>query len=150
MSQFFHGVHSGLTACSCSRQYPATSHSHWRGVGQQFHRPQATAWSTLCKGNVLHCMRQMVVTPNTDWFSDPQPYFFLCVCDPQTHLYSQSCDIQRLDPKEFISTDWLPYMNCNSVKSLKLLHVAFIFLSSVHILSRNTCVVKSNVITVLL
>ncbi len=29
-----------MTACSSSRQYPATSHSHWRGVDQ--HIPQAT------------------------------------------------------------------------------------------------------------
>ncbi len=25
----------------------------------------------LCEGDVLHCVRQMVVTPDTDWFSDP-------------------------------------------------------------------------------
>jgi hypothetical protein len=37
--------------------------------------PQATIkWSTLCKGDVSHCMRQMVVIPVTDWFSDPRPY----------------------------------------------------------------------------
>ncbi len=35
------------------------------------HRPQTTTWSTLCEGDVLHCVRQMVVTPDTDWFSDP-------------------------------------------------------------------------------
>ncbi len=34
--------------------------------GSTFHRPQ----STLCKRDVLHCMRQMVVTPDTD-ISDP-------------------------------------------------------------------------------
>ncbi len=39
--------------------------------GPTFHRPQSTTWSTLCEGDVLHCMRQMVVTPDTDWFSDP-------------------------------------------------------------------------------
>ncbi len=36
-----------------------------------FHRPQSTTWSTLCEGDVLHCVRQMVVTPDTDWFLDP-------------------------------------------------------------------------------
>ncbi len=41
--------------------------------GPTFHRPQSTTWSTLCEGDVLHCMRQMVVTPDTDWFSDPPP-----------------------------------------------------------------------------
>ncbi len=38
--------------------------------GPTFHRPQSTTWSTLCEGDVLHCVRQMVVTPDTDWFSD--------------------------------------------------------------------------------
>ncbi len=32
--------------------------------------PQSTTWSTLCEGDVLHCGRQMVVTPDTDWFLD--------------------------------------------------------------------------------
>ncbi len=41
--------------------------------GPTFHRPQSTTWSTLCEGDVLHCVRQMVVTPDTDWFSDPPP-----------------------------------------------------------------------------
>jgi hypothetical protein len=36
--------------------------------------------------------------------------------------------VTRLGPNEFISIDGFPYMNCNSVESLKLLHVAFIFL----------------------
>ncbi len=40
--------------------------SHWVHA----YRPQSTTWSTLCEGDVLHCMRQMVVTPDTDWFSD--------------------------------------------------------------------------------
>ncbi len=29
--------------------------------GPTFHRPQSTTWSTLCEGDVLHCMRKMVV-----------------------------------------------------------------------------------------
>ncbi len=41
--------------------------------GPTFHRPQSTTWSTLCEGDVLHCVRQMVVTPDTDWFSDTNP-----------------------------------------------------------------------------
>jgi hypothetical protein len=36
--------------------------------GTTFYRPQ----STLCEGDVSHCMRQ----PDTDWFSNPRPYFF--------------------------------------------------------------------------
>ncbi len=34
--------------------------------GPAFHSPQSTTWSTLCEGDVLHCVRQMVVTPDTD------------------------------------------------------------------------------------
>ncbi len=41
--------------------------------GATFHRPHSTTWSTLCKGDMLHCVRQMVVTPDTDWFSGPPP-----------------------------------------------------------------------------
>ncbi len=41
--------------------------------GQTLHRPQSTTWSTLCEGDVLHCVRQMVVRPDTDWFSYPPP-----------------------------------------------------------------------------
>ena len=37
--------------------------------GPTFHRPQSTTWSTLCEGDV----RQMVVTSDTDWFSDHPP-----------------------------------------------------------------------------
>ena len=46
-------------------------------IGTTFHRPQSTAWSTLCEGDVSRCMKQMVVTPEADWFSDPCPYPFL-------------------------------------------------------------------------
>lgn len=34
------------------------------------YRPQLTTWSTLHQGDVLHCMGQMVVTPDTGWFSE--------------------------------------------------------------------------------
>uniref|UniRef100_A0A673YZD5 TBC1 domain family member 22B n=1 Tax=Salmo trutta TaxID=8032 RepID=A0A673YZD5_SALTR len=34
--------------------------------GRTFHRPQSTAGSTLCKGDVSRCMKQMVVTPDTE------------------------------------------------------------------------------------
>ncbi len=39
--------------------------------GPTFHRPQSTTWSNLCEGDVLYCMRQIVVTPDTDWFLEP-------------------------------------------------------------------------------
>jgi hypothetical protein len=49
--------------------------------------PQSTAWSTLWKGDVLRCMRQMVVTPDTDWFSDPRPNLFIGICDQQMYVF---------------------------------------------------------------
>jgi hypothetical protein len=42
--------------------------------------------------------------------SDPNPYFFMMhICIPNHVKYM----------------DWFLYMNCNSVKSLKLLHLYF-------------------------
>jgi hypothetical protein len=103
-----------------------------------FHRPPSTAWSTLCE-DVSQCMKKMVVTPDTDWFSDTRPYLFLRYLWPtDAYLYSQSCETHRLGPHLFISIDWFAYMNCNSVKSLTLLHVAFIFLFSVHLNMSNS------------
>ncbi len=43
--------------------------------GPTSHSPQSTTWSTLCEGDVLHCVREMVVTPDTDWFSVSFCYF---------------------------------------------------------------------------
>jgi hypothetical protein len=40
-------------------------------VGTTFHRP--LAWSTQ-QTNRRDCMSQTVVTPDTDWFSDPRHY----------------------------------------------------------------------------
>jgi hypothetical protein len=92
ISQFFHDLHTQIchplsmfgmlwigvctTLCSISHQYSENLRSHFLRSGTTFHRPQSTAWLTLCEGGVSHCMRQMVVTPDTDWFSDPCPYLF--------------------------------------------------------------------------
>ncbi len=59
------------TACSSACQYPATSHSLWRGVDQHSTGHNQQPEQSLWEGDVLHCMRQMVVTPDTDWFLDP-------------------------------------------------------------------------------
>ncbi len=85
-SQFLHGQHTRQTCHPLSMFVMS-----WIGVydsvfqflpisskftqplkksGPTFHGPQSTTWSTLCEGDVLHCMRQMVFTPDTDWFSD--------------------------------------------------------------------------------
>ncbi len=88
-SQFLHGQHA-LRTCDPLNMFGML----WIGVydsvfqflpissnfaqplkrsGPTFHRPQSTTWSTLCEGDVLHCVRQMVVTSDTDWFLDPPP-----------------------------------------------------------------------------
>ena len=147
MSQFFHDLHThqtplsmfgmlwmtSMTACSSSRRYPATSHSRRnRRSGTTFHRPQSTAWSTLCEGDVLHCMRQIVVTPDTDWFSDPDPYLLFL-----RYLCPQSCEIYRFRPNEFISIDWFPYMNCNLGKIFEIVACCVsIFVQCISIIDR--------------
>ncbi len=84
-SQFLHGQHTHRTCHPLSMfgmlwigvywqrvpvscQYPATSHHHWRGVDQH---TQATI-NNLINSMWRRCVAlQMVVTPDTDWFSDP-------------------------------------------------------------------------------
>ncbi len=86
-SQFLHGQHTQRTCHPLSMfgmlwigvydsvfQFLPISSNFTQPLkrsGPTFHRPQSTTWSTLCEGDVSHCMRQMVVTPETDWFSDP-------------------------------------------------------------------------------
>ncbi len=88
-SQFLHGQHTHWTCHPLSmfgmlwigiydsvfQFLPISSNfaQPLKRSGPTFHRPQSTTWSTLCEGDVLHCVRQMVVTPDTDWFSDPPP-----------------------------------------------------------------------------
>lgn len=40
-------------------------------IGPTFYRPQSTTWLTLCKEVLMHSVREMVVPPYTDWFSEP-------------------------------------------------------------------------------
>ncbi len=86
-SQFLHGQHTHRTCHPLSmfgmllisvydtvfQFLPISSNfaQPLKRSGPTFHRSQSTTWSTLCEGDVLHCVRQMVVTPDTDWFSDP-------------------------------------------------------------------------------
>ncbi len=83
-SQFLHGQHTHQTCHPLSmfgmlwigvynsvfQFLPISSNfaQPLKRSGPTFHRPQST---TLCEGDVLHCVRLMVVTPDTDWFSDP-------------------------------------------------------------------------------
>lgn len=50
------------TVCSSSFHYPATTHSHFKRRGPKFHRPQPTTWSTLWEIDVLHKVKQMMIT----------------------------------------------------------------------------------------
>jgi hypothetical protein len=121
-SQLFHGLHT---------HNMSPIEQVWDALGQHVRQrvplrtaieeewdniPQATINSLkICQGKwwsheILTC------------FVIHTPTFIL------TYLYSQSCEIHRLGPNECIYIDWFTYMICNSLKSLKLLHVAFIFL----------------------
>ena len=91
-SNFFNGLHTHQTCHPLSMfgmlwiyvsdsmfQFPPLSSNFaqpLKKIGTTLHRPRSTAWSTLCEEDVSHCMRQMVVTPDAYWFSDPYPYFF--------------------------------------------------------------------------
>ncbi len=77
-SQFLHGQHTHRTCHPLSmfgmlwidvydsvfQFLPKSSNfaQPLKRSGPTFHRPQSTTWSTLCEGDVLHCVRQMVVT----------------------------------------------------------------------------------------
>ena len=113
-------------------QFPPISSNFAQRSGTTFHRPQSTAWSTLCEGDVaLYEANGGHTRYGLVFWSTPLPYIkYLWWTD--TYLYSQSCEVHRLGPNEFLSIDWCPYMNCNSVKSMKLLHVEFIFLLSIY------------------
>jgi hypothetical protein len=67
-----------------------------------------------------------------DWLGQLPGGWAYALPGPSMAAPLPSCEIHRLRPNEFISIDWFPYMNWNSVKSLKVLHVAFIFLFSIN------------------
>ncbi len=87
ISQFLHGQHTHRTCHPWSMfgmlwigvndsvlQFLPISSNFTQPLkrsGLTSHRPQSTTWSTLCEGDVLHCVRQMLVTPDTEWFSHP-------------------------------------------------------------------------------
>ena len=90
MSQFFHGLHTHLICHPLSMfgmlwinvydsvfQFPSISSNsaqplkrRQRSTGHNQQPDQLYVKKLLC------CMRQIVVTTDTDWFSDPRPYFF--------------------------------------------------------------------------
>jgi hypothetical protein len=86
ISQFSHGLHTHQACLPLSMfvmlwidmydsLFPPISNNFAQPSkmsGTTFHRPQSTAWSTLCGWDMARCMRQMVVTPVPDWFSDPR------------------------------------------------------------------------------
>ena len=72
----------------------------------------------------------VVVTPDTDWFSDPCPY--LGICDHQMHICIPS-HVKAIDEglmNSFQLADFLIW-TVTQINSLKFLHVALIFLISV-------------------
>ncbi len=61
------GVYDSLLSISSNFAQPL------KRSGPAFHRPQSKTWSTLCEDDVLHCVRQMVATPDTECFFNPPP-----------------------------------------------------------------------------
>uniref|UniRef100_A0AAZ3P5A2 Tc1-like transposase DDE domain-containing protein n=1 Tax=Oncorhynchus tshawytscha TaxID=74940 RepID=A0AAZ3P5A2_ONCTS len=66
--------------------------------------PQATI-NSLINYAKLCCTRKMLVTPDTDWFSDPQPYLSFKVSVTNRCISVFPCKIYRLGPNEFILND---------------------------------------------
>lgn len=70
------GCSGSMYTAACSLLLPTSSNLteplKWRRekkCGPTFQRPQSTTRSTLCEGDMLHCMRQMVtqmITPDTN------------------------------------------------------------------------------------
>ena len=74
------------TLCSSSCQYPATTHSYWRGVGQHStgHNQQP---DQLYAKEMSCCMWQMVVTPRCRLvFWSTALLFFSSICDQPMHI----------------------------------------------------------------
>ncbi len=75
-SQFLHGLHTHRTCHPLSMfgmLWIGVYYSVFQFLPISSNFTQTT-WSTpLCEGDVLHCVRQMMITPDTDWFSDPPP-----------------------------------------------------------------------------
>ena len=96
------------TVCSSSRQYPETSHSHWRGLEQHstgHNRQSDQFYAKKMSGQIL-----------TVFLIHAPTFFLRCLWQTDAYLCSQSCEIYSVGPDEFIKIDWFPYMNCNSVK----------------------------------
>ena len=94
---------------SSSRQCPATLHNHWRGVGQHSkghsQQPDQLYAKEMCPAAWGKWWSYQILTG----FLIHAPTLFLMYLWPtDPYLYSQSCEINRLGPNEFILNDWFP------------------------------------------
>jgi hypothetical protein len=144
MFQFFHGLHTHSPNRShIEHVWDALDWRVWQRVPtniQQLCTVIEEEWDNIQQATINSLINSMwrrcVMLDEANcifyhiWtgFLIHSPTFFKGICDQQMHI----C-IPRLGSNLFISIDWFPYMNCNSVKSLKLLHVALMFLFSVYI-----------------
>ena len=123
MSHFFHGLHTyqtchplsmfGMlwiyactTACSSSWQYPVTFHSHWRGGGQHSTSHNQEPDQLYAK-EMSRCMRHIVVTSDTDWFSDLHSTFFITVSVNNRCMSVFPVTWNPLNKALFIYFNWL-------------------------------------------
>ena len=136
MSQFLHGLHTHQTI---EHVWDAL---YWRvrqrvpvpANIQQLHTAIDEEWDNIPQATInslINSTRRRCVAMHCFWIHAPTFFKLRCLWPTDAYLYSQSCEVHRLGFNEFISIDWFPYINCNSVKSWKLLHFVFIFLFSV-------------------
>ena len=140
MSQFFHGM------SHLEHIWDALDRRVWQRVPvpiyiQQLRKAIEEEWDNIPQATINSLInsiqRRCVVLHEANgghtrywlvFWSTPLPYFLRVLWPTDGYLYLQSCEIHRLGPNEFIAIDRFPHMNCNTVKSLKLFHVAFYIL----------------------
>ena len=130
MSQFLHVLHTHLLSLighvwddldqHARQRVPSNVTQPLKGSRTTFHMLQSTAWSihAMCHAALGKWWSHQILTG----FPIHAPIFFK-VSVTEAYLSSQSCEIHRLGPNAFILIDGFPYMNCNSIKTLKLLHI---------------------------
>ncbi len=98
--------HSSTTITSCCSMImhgpmlQGSVHNSWKEFkrnGPTFHRPQSTIWSTLCEGDVLHCMRQIYHNINT------YDYHTVYICLSTVFGGNKRCSISPA-PRQQLST----------------------------------------------
>ena len=94
----------------------------WAAYSQMYHP------LSMCEMLWINVYDRQRVPGPTYWqfWSKPLPFLKVSVTNRCMSVF-----LVMWNPYECISIDWFPYMNCNLVKSLKFLHVAFLSFFSI-------------------